>query len=165
MAATTLITLGQRLAALGPTSKPEEIAALRNYVATQWTQVQAALLQQLDEIKLEVKPPIKKEDIKWFDPTELLRRRKLEQGIYELLSNREWYSYRVDAAVAKLGTTDALFRSEAIALGQRIGDPVNFFVYSGVEYVGLASRGRDYDADAAAGTNHIVKLIEAGAYK
>ena len=95
------------------------------------------------------------------------------QDLLNVLDGREWYSYstaylldRLKVDVQRLqqlvNELDVLLRARR-ADGAR--DHVNIFVFHNVQYVGLESRRLAYEKDKLAGTNHVERLIQAGAYR
>ena len=88
-----------------------------------------------------------------------------EQKVYEILKNPAWYSYSTKA-VRKLCEIDTRqdLRTMAEALGKRVADPINFFTFNGIEYMGFETRRLDYERDKRAGTNPIEKWIAMGVY-
>ena len=88
-----------------------------------------------------------------------------ERCVYELLADPQWYSYRVDHVLTKCGIAGRVdLVTITGSLGGKIGNPIGFFLYNNVEYLGLATRKVDYDRDEAAGTKRVVALIKQGAY-
>lgn len=85
--------------------------------------------------------------------------------MFTILADPRWYSYSTDVVQrrCKAETRQALERM-ANKLAAKVRDPINFFSYNGMEYMGFESRRIDYERDKANGTNHIEKLIAQGVY-
>ncbi len=90
---------------------------------------------------------------------------KAEQSVYTILSDKQWYSYSTAATKTQCDIkSDADLRSVCTSLATKLKDPINFFMYNEVEYIGFETRRLDYDRDKLAGTNPIEKLIALGVY-
>lgn len=92
--------------------------------------------------------------------------------IYELLSNKDYYSLSLNYVANTLGITIRYLRlldsqsgnHRSQTFQQRFNDSINIFVYNDVEYIGLESRRIDYEHDSRNGTNWVEAAIAAGYY-
>ena len=91
---------------------------------------------------------------------------KKEKQVYEIIKNKEWYSYGLQYIMRLLDLQSVEEMTKiAVSLSNKIGDKVNIFSYNGVYYVGLETRRLDYERDRREGKNKVEKLIKQGHYK
>ena len=89
-----------------------------------------------------------------------------EQCVYTILTDKQWYSYSSAATMRLCRITHYEdLRSVCASLSTKVKDPINFFTYNEVEYIGFETRRLDYKRDKLAGTNPIEKLIAQGVYE
>lgn len=88
----------------------------------------------------------------------------LQTKLYHLLSDKSYYSLRLDYVANILKISVNNIRSLSDAFEERFGDKLNIFIFNNVEYIGLQSRKIDYDRDASNGTNWVEKAIKEGYY-
>ena len=92
--------------------------------------------------------------------------------IYNLLSNKTFYSLRLDYISNILNIPIKYLRlldkkSNSISrhsFNKRFHDEINIFNYNGIEYMGLESRRLDYEHDKINGTNWVEEEIKRGTY-
>ena len=92
--------------------------------------------------------------------------------IYNLLSNKQFYSLRLDyisnisdIPIKYLRLLDQ--KSNSISrynFSERFHDEINIFNYNDIEYMGLESRRLDYEHDKINGTNWVEEEIKRGTY-
>lgn len=90
---------------------------------------------------------------------------KKEKQVYEIIKNKEWYSYglRYIMKLLNLQSFEEIHKI-AVSLSNKIDDKVNIFSYNGVQYMGLETRRIDYERDRINGKNKVEKLIKQGHY-
>ena len=88
--------------------------------------------------------------------------------LFSVLNDQTWYSFSTTFLLQRLCVNTHQLKNLVQELDSTLrtqgSNHVNLFVYNGVQYIGLESRRKDYERDKITGTNHVERLIEAGAY-
>lgn len=87
--------------------------------------------------------------------------------LYKLLSDRSFYSLRLDYVAEQLNIPDRYLRLmnhknrniSTISFRERFNDMINIFKYRNIEYIGL-----DYEDDKEKGINWVEDAIKRGIY-
>ena len=94
----------------------------------------------------------------------------MEQCVYDILIDarsliptERYYSTAATMLQCDIKSVAELHTIRA-SLAVKLKDPINFFTYNKVEYIGFETRRLDYERDKLAGTNPIERLIAQGAY-
>jgi hypothetical protein len=92
----------------------------------------------------------------------------MDLKIYELLSNKSYYSLSVRYLAHKLSISESYLRSLDHTISTKFSnlfdDPINIFTYNNIVYIGLESRRLAYERDKLNGTNWVEQAILEGKY-
>lgn len=87
-------------------------------------------------------------------------------SLYDLLSNRDYYSLEINYVSKKTSIPVSTLRSRALSdtFLTYYDDPLNVFVFNSLTYIGLESQRIRYEEDKNSGTNWVEDAIARGDY-